>query len=34
MSWKYYGAIISKNDLSDQIEKEYLFHIDNKIYKR
>ena len=29
-----YGAIISKNDLSDPIEQEYLFFIDNKKHKR
>ena len=29
-----YGAIINKNDLSDPIEQEYLFHIDNKMYKK
>jgi hypothetical protein len=29
-----YGAIISKNDLSDPIEKEYLNHIADKMYKR
>ena len=29
-----YGAIISKNDLSDPIEQEYLNHIEDKLYKR
>ena len=29
-----YGAIISKNDLSDPIEQEYLNHIADKLYKR
>jgi hypothetical protein len=29
-----YGAIISKNDLSDPIEQEYLNHIADKMYKR
>ena len=29
-----YGVIISKNTLSDPIEKEYLNHIADKMYKR
>jgi hypothetical protein len=29
-----YGVIISKNDLSDPIEQEYLNHIADKMYKR
>ncbi len=29
-----HGAIINKSDLSDPIEKEYLNHIDKKMYKR
>ena len=29
-----YGAIISKNDLSDPIEQEYLCFIENKKHKR
>lgn len=29
-----YGVVISKNTLSDPIEKEYLNHIADKLYKR
>jgi hypothetical protein len=29
-----YGVILSKNTLSDPIEKEYLNHITDKLYKR